>query len=79
MKRVARIGGGFVLLAAGVVGWLLPIIPGWLLVIPGLLLLSKEFHWARRLLEWARERLPNKSAESREKQPSNEPRRPLAG
>ena len=31
------------------------------LVIPGLLLLSKEFHWARRLLDWARARLPQKS------------------
>lgn len=54
MKRAIRITGGLLMLAAGVAGWLLPIIPGWALVIPGLILLSREFHWARRLLQWFR-------------------------
>lgn len=38
------------LLLVGLVGLLLPILPGWLLLIPGLLLLASHFHWARRLL-----------------------------
>jgi hypothetical protein len=76
---VVRISAGFVLLGAGLVGWLLPIIPGWLLVIPGLILLSKEFHWARRTVDWARSKLPKKSRDSCEKQPASEPRPPLVG
>ena len=56
IKRAARIVGGFIMVAAGVAGWLLPIIPGWALFIPGLILLSREFHWARRLLQWFRSR-----------------------
>jgi hypothetical protein len=67
------------MLAAGMVGWLLPIIPGWLLVIPGLLLLSKEFHWARRLLDWVRARLPKKSSDTPPGTQPNEPQPPLAG
>lgn len=61
MKRWLRIIAGVVLLGMGVAGWALPIIPGWALVIPGLLILSREFHWARRLLAWLRSRLPRKS------------------
>jgi uncharacterized membrane protein YbaN (DUF454 family) len=54
LKRVLRIIAGFLLIGGGVVGWLLPIVPGWALFIPGLILLSREFHWARRLLGWLR-------------------------
>jgi len=54
LKRAVRIIGGFFLTAAGVAGWLLPFIPGWALFIPGLILLSREFHWANRLLGWFR-------------------------
>ena len=61
--RTLRISFGFLLLATGLVGWLLPIIPGWALVIPGLLLLSREFRWARRLLRWLRSRFPRPSAQ----------------
>jgi len=50
------------MIAAGMAGWLLPIIPGWALFIPGLILLSREFHWARRLLEWFRSHFRKKSA-----------------
>ena len=53
-----------VLIVLGLLGLVLPIIPGWVFLIPGLILLSREFHWARRLLEWLKHRLPQKSAES---------------
>lgn len=51
------------MLLVGLVGWLLPIIPGWAFVIPGLMVLGREFHWARRLLAWLKARLPAKSPE----------------
>lgn len=59
--RWVRITGGLLLLLGGLLGWALPVVPGWALVIPGLILLSREFHWAKRLLEWLRSRLPKKS------------------
>ncbi len=58
--RIARIGGGSVLLAVGLLGWILPVIPGWPFVIPGLILLGEEFHWARRTLEWLKKHHPRK-------------------
>ena len=39
------------MLAAGIAGLALPIIPGWVLVIPALLILGREFRWARALLD----------------------------
>ena len=64
MVRAARIVGGILLVAVGVVGWALPILPGWLFVVAGLALLSRHFHWARRLralalarLNWTRRKL----------------------
>jgi uncharacterized protein YqgC (DUF456 family) len=57
-KRWLKIGVGFALMLCGVAGWILPIVPGWALFIPGLILLSREFHWARRLLAWLRSRFP---------------------
>ncbi len=44
-----RIITGFVLILVGMIGWLLPVLPGWALIIAGLALLSRHFHWARRL------------------------------
>ena len=61
LKRGLRIGAGMVMLLIGLVGWVLPIFPGWLFVIPGLMLLAREFHWARRLLAWLKARIPKRS------------------
>jgi len=54
--RLTRIIAGFVLLGLGVVGLFLPFLQGIAMIVAGLLLLGREFHWARRLLEWARRR-----------------------
>ena len=62
LKRVLRIVGGMLLLIGGLIGWILPVIPGWPLVIPGLMLLSHEFHWARRLLAWLKSKMPKQSS-----------------
>jgi uncharacterized membrane protein YbaN (DUF454 family) len=47
---------GVVLVALGLVGLVLPIMPGWIFLIPGLVLLGRHFHWAKRLLAFAREK-----------------------
>jgi len=60
LGRGLRIAAGLAMLLVGVMGWLLPVIPGWAFFIPGLILLSREFHWARRLLEWLKRRLPQR-------------------
>lgn len=52
--RIGRIAVGFLLLVVG--GILsLPLVPGpgLLLVVVGLGVLSNDFHWARRLRDWA--------------------------
>lgn len=61
-QRAIRIIAGFFMVVAGVAGWLLPVIPGWALFVPGLILLSREFHWARRLLRWLRNRFRKEPA-----------------
>ena len=61
MKRWLRIGIGFGLMLVGLLGWILPIVPGWAFMIPGLMLLGREFHWARRTLQWLKDRIPKKS------------------
>jgi uncharacterized membrane protein YbaN (DUF454 family) len=45
---------GWVLAALGVIGLIMPIMPGWVFLIPGLIILSDYFPWARRLLTWAK-------------------------
>ncbi len=45
-----RIAGGFLLLALGLVGLLIPVLPTWPLFAFGLILLARHFGWARRLL-----------------------------
>ena len=54
--RIALVMLGTVLVLSGVIGLLLPIVPGWLLIIPGLAILATEFVWARRLLDTAKEK-----------------------
>jgi uncharacterized membrane protein YbaN (DUF454 family) len=44
-----RIAGGFFLVALGIAGLVLPIMPGLIFLIPGLALLSRHFHWAHRM------------------------------
>ena len=61
LKRGVLIAVGTVMVIAGVIGLILPILPGWIFLIPGLVILSREFHWARRLLQWAKSFMPKKS------------------
>ncbi|MCA1736414.1 MAG: PGPGW domain-containing protein [Actinobacteria bacterium] len=52
--RAVVVIAGTVLVLGGVIGLLLPVVPGWLLIIPGLAILGTEFVWAATLLDSAR-------------------------
>jgi len=56
----------------GIIGLIMPIMPGWIFLIPGLVILSDYFPWARRLLDWAKEKSgigrPGHSGEERVKE-----------
>ncbi|HWA99604.1 MAG TPA: hypothetical protein VG713_13975 [Pirellulales bacterium] len=81
-KRLLKIVAGSVLVGAGVLGLLLPVIPGWALIIPGALLLGFDVAMIGVYLErhehrWPRMRpwivklrgwLPKKRAASRDNQ-----------
>lgn len=47
---------GAVLVAAGVIMLVIPG-PGWLTIAAGVAVWAREYHWARRLLNWLRQRL----------------------
>ena len=53
-RRAAVTVVGFTLLAVGLAGLLLPILPGWGFVIGGLLVLSREYSWADSALAFSR-------------------------
>jgi uncharacterized membrane protein YbaN (DUF454 family) len=57
---------GWILLMIGVLGLLLPLLPGIPLLIAGLVILSREYDWARRLLVRGRRSLPGVSAKFRQ-------------
>jgi hypothetical protein len=63
LRRWARIAAGGILVLAGLLGLALPILPGWVWLIPGLMILAREFTWAKRLLDWLKARLPQKTAQ----------------
>jgi uncharacterized membrane protein YbaN (DUF454 family) len=56
-RHVARIVGGILLVLIGIVGLIMPIMPGWVFIIPGLVLLADYFPPIRRLLDWAQQKL----------------------
>jgi uncharacterized membrane protein YbaN (DUF454 family) len=53
LAKLLELVGGLALVILGIVGLILPILPGWVFLIPGLLILARHFHWARRLVQWA--------------------------
>lgn len=62
LRRWLRIVAGGIMVLAGLFGLALPILPGWVWLIPGLMILAREFTPAKRILEWLRSRLPQKTA-----------------
>lgn len=50
VSTVLYVAGGSLLVALGLLGWLIPIVPGWPLLIPGIAMLSRPFPLVRRYL-----------------------------
>ena len=57
MKKPLKIAAGLVLIAIGLIGLVVPIMPGWVIIISGLIILADYFPSVRRLLDWARTKL----------------------
>ncbi len=53
---MARLGGGILLLIAGVISGFLPVLQGWMFILAGLALMAPESRRARELLDWAKEK-----------------------
>ncbi len=72
IRSALEITLGILLLVLAVVGWVLPVISGWMFFIAGVALLSRHFHWAKRL-RTAAEELREKWAKRRQqgKGPAN--------
>ena len=57
-KRIVIIASGWLFIALGIAGLFLPVLQGILFLLIGLVILSTEYHWARRLLGYVRNRFP---------------------
>ena len=53
-RRAALTLIGFTLVAIGLAGLVLPVLPGWVLIIAGFAVLSREYSWAHSALAFAR-------------------------
>ncbi|MBI4889016.1 MAG: hypothetical protein HY821_00235 [Acidobacteria bacterium] len=67
MRKILKILLGLGLCLLGVIGLILPIMPGWIFLIPGLVILSDFFPPLKRLLHWAQEKFENETARTRNK------------
>ena len=57
MRKFVRITIGVLLVIAGIIGLMLPIVPQWPMLIPGLLILAEYFPAVRRFLRWSKGQL----------------------
>jgi hypothetical protein len=53
LRRILRFVSGVGLVILGIIGLILPIMPGWILI-PGLVILADFFPPLKRVLEWAK-------------------------
>lgn len=51
MKKVLKYASGIGLVILGIIGLILPIMPGWVFLVPGLMILSEELPWLDRFLK----------------------------
>ncbi len=58
MKKILIVLAGWTFLLLGLVGLVLPIVPGLIFIVFGLVILSTEYIWAHHLLARCRERFP---------------------
>jgi uncharacterized membrane protein YbaN (DUF454 family) len=72
LGRFFKFLGGIGLCLLGVIGWILPIMPGWPFMIAGLVILADFFPPLKRWLDWAKARFERELAARRPKK-KNEP------
>ena len=73
-RLVSRVGvtiTGSLLIALGIVGLFLPVLPGVVFLVGGLAFLAREYTWAERLVESARDRFRSVTHQS-----TDQPQRP---
>ena len=63
----ARRATGWAMLAVGIAGCILPVIPGILLVLAGLVILARDYVWARKALRYTRRRVVRMRRQARAK------------
>ena len=56
LRRIVRLIVGITLVLLGILGLILPIMPGWVFLIPGLVILGDYFPPIQRLIVWAKAR-----------------------
>jgi uncharacterized membrane protein YbaN (DUF454 family) len=76
VRRFLKLLAGIGLCILGIIGWILPVMPGWAFMIPGLILLSDFFPPLRRLLRWAEAKMKQEAARFRNKPPGEGGGRP---
>jgi len=54
LRKILRLSTGILMVVLGVLGLILPIMPGWVFLIPGLIILADYFPPIRRLVNWAK-------------------------
>jgi hypothetical protein len=64
-RRAALTLTGFLLVAVGLAGLVLPVLPGWVLIIAGFAVLSREYSWADSALAFARRQAARSSTKLR--------------
>jgi uncharacterized membrane protein YbaN (DUF454 family) len=58
LQRFAVVARGWVLILLGIVGLVLPVVPGAVLIVFGVLMVNPERVWLRRMLEKCQVRFP---------------------
>lgn len=65
LHRVCNLVLGWLLILLGIVGWLLPIVPGTPFIVVGLAILSTQSEWFRNKIESLKLRFPRQAARLR--------------
>ena len=57
LRAILRIASGIGLVIIGVIGLIMPIMPGWIFLIPGLVILADYYPPIKRLVDWAKAKM----------------------
>ena len=65
IKKLLRIILGILMILVGIVGLIMPIMPGWVFIIPGLLILADYFPPVRRLVDWGKKKVEERTGSAK--------------